>query len=47
MAGKHKAIDLATKVEIITAVEAGSETKSAIANVLPVPESRYDISKLL
>jgi len=31
MAGKHRAIDLPTKVEIITAVEAGSETQSAIA----------------
>jgi len=30
MARKHIAIDLATKVAIITAVEAGSEAKSAI-----------------
>ena len=41
--GKQRAIDLATKVAIINAVETGIETKSEIARCYQLPPSEYPI----
>ena len=39
MTGKQRAVDLATKVAIINAVETGTETKSEIARRYELPRS--------
>ena len=47
MTEKQRAIDLATKVAIINAVETGIETKSEIARRYELPRSTLDLATIL